>query len=414
MASLTKVVGLTTALMRLLAGGRSTSTPGAALHQGVPGAARNASHSGISLPIHRGYPPGDHSTRRPIAQTQPARSRSGQRSTRCRVCGWSTAISAPSSSGRSWSACPVEKLDAYLASHVFGPLRMASTRYLPGRELLPHIAQAEYDPWRQRHIRGESRENAYSLGGVSAHAGLFSTGHDVARFCRMLLGGGALDGVRIVSAGPSDDSPPSRTRRFPTERSDGKRLTVQIRPAISSGGAPAFGHTGLHRHVPIWVDTFTRPVRHLVDEPGQPDSPEACESARFAPRSPTSSFACSISSTVSSPSPSPSTPGMNITAIDWAIVVGYFALSTLIGFIFTKRGGESLEGVLPLRAPGAVVAGRGGNGRDDIRGRHAARCDGARRHQRRRRQLAMVEHGDQRHAHRVFFARLWRRVPRDD
>ena len=34
---------------------------------------------------------------------------------------------------------------------------------------------------------------------------------------------------------------------------------------------------------------------------------------------------------------------MNITAIDWAIVVGYFALSTLIGFIFTKRGGESLE-----------------------------------------------------------------------
>jgi Na+/proline symporter len=34
---------------------------------------------------------------------------------------------------------------------------------------------------------------------------------------------------------------------------------------------------------------------------------------------------------------------MNITAIDWAIVVAYFALSTVIGFIFTKRGGESLE-----------------------------------------------------------------------
>ena len=34
---------------------------------------------------------------------------------------------------------------------------------------------------------------------------------------------------------------------------------------------------------------------------------------------------------------------MNITAIDWAIVVGYFALSTVIGFIFTKRGGESLD-----------------------------------------------------------------------
>ena len=34
---------------------------------------------------------------------------------------------------------------------------------------------------------------------------------------------------------------------------------------------------------------------------------------------------------------------MNITAIDWIIVLAYFALSTLIGFIFTKRGGESLE-----------------------------------------------------------------------
>src|SRR5678815_427423 len=34
---------------------------------------------------------------------------------------------------------------------------------------------------------------------------------------------------------------------------------------------------------------------------------------------------------------------MNITAIDWAIVVGYFALSTVIGLYFTKRGGESLD-----------------------------------------------------------------------
>jgi len=34
---------------------------------------------------------------------------------------------------------------------------------------------------------------------------------------------------------------------------------------------------------------------------------------------------------------------MNITPLDWAIVVAYFALSTIIGFIFTKRGGESLD-----------------------------------------------------------------------
>ena len=34
---------------------------------------------------------------------------------------------------------------------------------------------------------------------------------------------------------------------------------------------------------------------------------------------------------------------MNLTAVDWAIVVAYFALSTAIGFAFTKRGGESLD-----------------------------------------------------------------------
>ena len=34
---------------------------------------------------------------------------------------------------------------------------------------------------------------------------------------------------------------------------------------------------------------------------------------------------------------------MNLSAIDWAIVVGYFALSTGIGILFTKKGGESIE-----------------------------------------------------------------------
>ena len=34
---------------------------------------------------------------------------------------------------------------------------------------------------------------------------------------------------------------------------------------------------------------------------------------------------------------------MNLSAIDWAIVVAYFALSMGIGILFTKKGGESLE-----------------------------------------------------------------------
>ena len=95
-----------------------------------------------------------------------------------------------------------ERLDDYLAQPRVRPawhdVDAVSAR---PRTLLPRIAPTEYDPWRQRQIRGEVHdENAYSLGGVSGHAGLFSTGHDVARLCRMYLNGGTLDGVRIVSA----------------------------------------------------------------------------------------------------------------------------------------------------------------------------------------------------------------------
>jgi CubicO group peptidase (beta-lactamase class C family) len=146
-----------------------------------------------------------------------------------------------------------EKLDAYLARHVFGPLRMASTRYLPSREMLPRVAPTEYDPWRQRHIRGEVHdENAYSLGGVSGHAGLFSTGHDVARFCRMLLGGGTLDGVRIVSG--------ETIRRFTTVQDStlsNRALGWETPNGVNSAGhlltRPAFGHTGF-TGTSIWVD----------------------------------------------------------------------------------------------------------------------------------------------------------------
>jgi CubicO group peptidase (beta-lactamase class C family) len=146
-----------------------------------------------------------------------------------------------------------ETLDAYLARHVFGPLRMTSTQYRPGRDLLPRIAPTEYDPWRQRHIRGEVHdENAYSLGGVSGHAGLFSTGHDVARFCRMLLNGGTLDGTRITSA--------ETIRRFTTVQDStlsNRALGWETPNGTNSAGhllaRPAFGHTGF-TGTSIWVD----------------------------------------------------------------------------------------------------------------------------------------------------------------
>lgn len=146
-----------------------------------------------------------------------------------------------------------EHLDDYLTRHVFGPLGMTSTRYRPGADLLPRIAPTEYDPWRQRKIRGEVHdENAFSLGGVSGHAGLFSTGHDVARLTRMYLNGGTLDGVRIVS--------PETIRRFTTVQDStmsNRALGWETPNGSNSAGhlmkGPAFGHTGF-TGTSIWVD----------------------------------------------------------------------------------------------------------------------------------------------------------------
>jgi CubicO group peptidase (beta-lactamase class C family) len=84
-----------------------------------------------------------------------------------------------------------QPLDRYVQQNIFGPLKMADTRYLPPASWMKRIAPTEIDPWRGRHIRGEVHdENASRLGGVAGHAGIFSSAHDVARFAEAYLSGG--------------------------------------------------------------------------------------------------------------------------------------------------------------------------------------------------------------------------------
>ena len=81
---------------------------------------------------------------------------------------------------------------------VFSPLGMRATGFLPAATLRARIAPTEKrnDVW----MRGEVHDpRAFRLGGVAGHAGLFSTASDLARFARMILGGGVLDGVRVLS-----------------------------------------------------------------------------------------------------------------------------------------------------------------------------------------------------------------------
>ncbi len=94
-----------------------------------------------------------------------------------------------------------EREDVFLRKHLTGPLHMDSTLYNPPASLRPRIAASEYQPWNHRGLlRGQVEDgNAWALGGVAGHAGLFSDAHDLAIFGQMMLNGGTYDGVRVLS-----------------------------------------------------------------------------------------------------------------------------------------------------------------------------------------------------------------------
>ena len=92
-----------------------------------------------------------------------------------------------------------QRLDAYLQANVFEPLQMKETMYNPPKRLLKRIAPTEFVPERGGQVHGVVHdERAFYVGGIAPHAGLFSTAKDLARFATAMLRGGTLDGKRIL------------------------------------------------------------------------------------------------------------------------------------------------------------------------------------------------------------------------
>src|SRR5437868_11945653 len=93
-----------------------------------------------------------------------------------------------------------ETLDKFFDERVFTPLGMTDTQFRPDASLRGRIAPTEITPPRGYPLRGEVHdENAYALGGVAGHAGLFSTVSDLSIFAQMMLNGGSYNGVRIIA-----------------------------------------------------------------------------------------------------------------------------------------------------------------------------------------------------------------------
>jgi uncharacterized protein YbbC (DUF1343 family)/CubicO group peptidase (beta-lactamase class C family) len=154
-----------------------------------------------------------------------------------------------------------EPLDAYARRHIFEPLGMADTGFRPPETLRPRIAPTD---WQAGALRWGAVQDptAYRMGGVAGHAGLFGTADDLARFAQMLLNGGSLHGKRVLSA--------ASVRRMTMARSlpGGVRrgLGWDIASPYSGGqdaafGADSYGHTG-YSGTSIWIDP--RHGRYLI------------------------------------------------------------------------------------------------------------------------------------------------------
>lgn len=145
-----------------------------------------------------------------------------------------------------------QPLDRFLEERVWRPLGMRDTGFNPAAALRTRIAPTEIQEWRGGKVHGEVHdENAWAMGGVSGHAGLFSSARDLAVFAQMMLNGGEFGGARILK--------PQTITRWTAPQSHGssRALGWDTPSANSSAGRFAspwsFGHTGF-TGTSIWID----------------------------------------------------------------------------------------------------------------------------------------------------------------
>ncbi|MBM3500982.1 MAG: beta-lactamase family protein, partial [Armatimonadetes bacterium] len=151
-----------------------------------------------------------------------------------------------------------QRLDAYCTQRVFYPLGMHETLFNPPPEVRERCAATEQLP--DRVLCGEVHdENARALEGVGGNAGLFGTAADVARFCRMILNDGALDGARVLSEPLLHRALSNQALHPGHARGFGWDIDSDYTPVVRGDVFPAggVGHTG-YTGTSIWIDPPSR------------------------------------------------------------------------------------------------------------------------------------------------------------
>ncbi len=162
-------------------------------------------------------------------------------------------------------------LDVFLQGEVWSPLGMSDTDFTPAPSLWHRVATTEFDEgYRGFHVHGVVHdENAYAIGGVAGHAGLFSSARDLAVFAQMMLDRGVAapctaDAVSGLPCNrPRFEAVPifaqGRVDRFTRRQSDAstRALGWDTPSRRSSAGdyfsARSFGHTG-YTGTSLWID----------------------------------------------------------------------------------------------------------------------------------------------------------------
>lgn len=147
-----------------------------------------------------------------------------------------------------------KRLDEFMKESLWQPLSMLSTKYNPAQVDIPYCVPTEIDNyWRFRLLQGSVHdENCYALGGMTGHAGLFSTVQDIRKFMLMFLAGGTYEGVRYLNE--------STIKTFISRQSDKSSRGLGWDTNFKHGGVggktfseASFGHTGF-TGTSIWAD----------------------------------------------------------------------------------------------------------------------------------------------------------------
>ncbi|HXX53635.1 MAG TPA: serine hydrolase, partial [Thermodesulfovibrionales bacterium] len=172
-----------------------------------------------------------------------------------------------------------QPLDAYCSEHIFKPLGMKDTAFAPSLALRDRIAPTEYlhEPL-GRMLWGEVHDpTAYRMGGVAGHAGLFSTADDLSIFARMLLGGGSYRGARILSPRTVEKM---TTPQTPLNRTPLRGLGWEINSPAPNKRVlfprGTYGHTG-YTGTSLWIDPDSKTYVIILTNRVHPDGKgDAC------------------------------------------------------------------------------------------------------------------------------------------